>query len=182
MSEAYDNWGRTPPPPGGRRAIESPIGDAFPPLRASAGLLPRGNGRSYGDTCLNDEGVLVDMRGRNRILSLDLQEGIVEAEAGTMLHEITERIAPHGWFLPVTPGTQFVTLGGALANDVHGKNHHRRGTFGRWVESFTLLRSDTGPLTCSRTQNPDFFAATIGGMGLTGIVTRVRLQLLPCRR
>lgn len=178
MSEAYDNWGRTPPPPGGRRAIDGPQADAFPTLRTANGLLPRGNGRSYGDTCLNEAGILVDMRGRDRILSLDLQDGVIEAEAGVLLNEITERIAPHGWFLPVTPGTQFVTLGGAVANDVHGKNHHRRGTFGRWVESFTLVRSDLGALTCSRTENADFFAATIGGMGLTGIITRVRLRLL----
>ncbi|RIY01844.1 FAD-binding oxidoreductase [Aureimonas flava] len=178
MSDRYGNWGRTPPPPDGRRAVEAPLGDAFPGLRSPAGLLPRGNGRSYGDTCLNDAGVLVDMRGRDRIVSFDPQDGVIEAEAGVLLHEITERVAPHGWFLPVTPGTQFVTLGGALANDVHGKNHHRRGTFGRWVESFTLLRSDLGALTCSRTQNADFFAATIGGLGLTGIVTRVRLRLL----
>ncbi|WP_279483476.1 FAD-binding oxidoreductase [Aureimonas sp. SK2] len=178
MPEPYDNWGRTPPPPGGRRAVVAPEADAFPTLRTPSGLLPRGNGRSYGDTCLNDAGVLIDMRSRNRILSLDTMDGIVEAEAGVLLHELTERVAPHGWFLPVTPGTQFVTLGGALANDVHGKNHHRRGTFGQWVEAFTLVRSDIGAVTCSRAQNADLFAATIGGMGLTGIVTRVRLRLM----
>ncbi|KQQ88205.1 FAD-binding oxidoreductase [Aureimonas sp. Leaf324] len=178
MPELYENWGRMPPPPEGRRSVQAPQADVFPAVWDAAGLLPRGNGRSYGDTCLNEAGVLVDMRGRNRILSLDLQDGVIEAEAGVLLHHITERIAPHGWFLPVTPGTQFVTLGGALANDVHGKNHHRRGTFGAWVESFTLTRSDLGTLVCSRSQNADIFAATIGGMGLTGIVTRIRLRLL----
>ncbi|WP_182084875.1 FAD-binding oxidoreductase [Aureimonas sp. ME7] len=178
MSDPYGNWGRTPAPAGGRRAIAMGVGDTFPEPHKGLWLLPRGNGRSYGDTCLNDTGTLIDMRGPRRIHSFDRETGAIEVDAGVMLHEITRHVAPHGWFLPVTPGTQFVTLGGALANDVHGKNHHRRGTIGRWIEGFTLLRSDGTVLTCSRDENADMFAATIGGMGLTGIVTRVRLALM----
>lgn len=94
-----------------------------------------------------------------------------------LLGDILQRVIPSGWFLPVTPGTQFVTVGGAIANDVHGKNHHRSGSFGNYVVDFVLQRSDRDPLYCSREQNPLLFAATIGGMGLTGIIRRARLQL-----
>lgn len=176
MAELYDSWGRLGRPAGGRRAVEGC--DAFPPVRSPFGLLPRGNGRSYGDSCLNDAGLLVDQTGRSRILDFDAERGVVEAEPGVLLRDVTKHVAPRGWFLPVTPGTQFVTLGGALANDVHGKNHHRRGTFGRWVEEFTLLRSDRQPIRCAPDENTELFAATIGGMGLTGIVSRLRLRLM----
>lgn len=178
MSEpTYESWGRGRLD--ARRAAIGFDGRAFPNIRSAAGLLPFGNGRSYGDSCHNDEGLLVDMRDAARILRFDPQTGELEAETGVLLCEITRHVASSGWFLPVTPGTQFVTLGGALANDVHGKNHHRRGTFGRWVRSFDLLRSDRdGPIACSPAENADLFAATIGGMGLTGIVSRATIQLL----
>ncbi|MBC8130516.1 MAG: FAD-binding oxidoreductase [Rhizobiaceae bacterium] len=183
MSEgAPTNWGRTVPA-GGRRSAEA---SSFRFLAAGRGLpggsqgavLPYGNGRSYGDSCLNDHGTLIDSRASARILSFDPETGLVEAEAGLLLSEVTRLAAPHGWFLSVTPGTQFVTLGGAVANDVHGKNHHVRGTFGRWVRAFRLERSDRGPLDCSLGENTDLFRATIGGMGLTGLILRVTLQLL----
>lgn len=176
MSERrYANWGRLG---GSRTRAGLALADGSLPEQSRAGWLPYGNGRSYGDTCLNDAGVLLDMRSRSRILRFDERNGVIEAEAGTLLRDITRRVAPSGWFLPVTPGTQFVTLGGALANDVHGKNHHRRGTFGAWVREFRLLRSDRGELTCSPGENADLFSATIGGMGLTGLVTRLTLQLM----
>ncbi|MGH6760081.1 MAG: FAD-binding oxidoreductase [Phyllobacterium sp.] len=142
-----------------------------------ATFLPFGNGRSYGDSCHNDAGDLVPMRPLARIGGFDASSGVLEAEPGVLLSEIIAFAAPHGYFLPVTPGTRFATLGGAIANDVHGKNHHRKGTLGCHVESFDLLRSDGFVRVCSRAENADLFAATIGGMGLTGIVLKVRLKL-----
>jgi FAD/FMN-containing dehydrogenase len=170
------NWGRTFPERG-RRAVEASRLD----WNGEAGqgdFLPYGNGRSYGDSCLNDGGTLIDSRRADAVLAFDAETGLFTAEAGILLSAITRCIAPHGWFLPVTPGTQFVTLGGAIANDVHGKNHHRRGTFGCWVESVDLERSDRGLVRCARDDNADLFAATIGGMGLTGLMRRATIRLL----
>lgn len=142
-------------------------------------LLPFGNGRSYGDSCLASSDAVLHLRPLNRFISADWSSGQVCAEAGMTLDELLAVAIPRGWFLAVTPGTRFVTLGGALANDVHGKNHHRRGTFGCHVQRFGLVRSDRAPLVCSRQENAAFFAATIGGLGLTGIVDWVELQLRP---
>ncbi|MEA3535068.1 FAD-binding oxidoreductase [Rhizobium sp. CC-YZS058] len=141
-------------------------------------FLPYGNGRSYGDSCHNDRGALIEVRPRARILSFDPGTGVILCEAGVTLREVLERAIPHRFFLPVTPGTAFVTVGGALANDVHGKNHHARGTFGHHVRRFTLLRSSGDLLTCSPSENAALFAATIGGMGLTGLVLTVELTLM----
>jgi FAD/FMN-containing dehydrogenase len=142
------------------------------------GFLAFGNGRSYGDSCHNDNGQLVDMRGHGRLISFDPASGLLTAEAGMLLSEIIAISAPHGYFLPVTPGTSYVTLGGAIANDVHGKNHHRRGTFGCHVESFALLRSDASVITCSALANSELFTATIGGLGLTGIILSATIRLM----
>lgn len=142
-------------------------------------VLAYGNGRSYGDSCLNDGGGLIAARRLGRILSFDVETGIILCEAGVLLDEVLKLCVPAGWFPPVTPGTSLVTIAGALANDVHGKNHHRAGSFGRHVRSFELARSDGAVLTCSPTENAELFAATIGGMGLTGLITRVELQLMP---
>ena len=171
----YSSWGRVFPDRG-RRAVAAD--DVALAGASSGGLLPYGNGRSYGDTCLNDAGTLIDSRRRKAILRFDPETGVLTAEAGILLAEITRHVAPHGWFLPVTPGTQFVTLGGAIANDVHGKNHHRRGTFGRWVRSLELKRSDRGALHCAPESETGLFAATIGGMGLTGLIASAEIQLL----
>ncbi|HTV70274.1 MAG TPA: FAD-binding oxidoreductase [Rhizobiaceae bacterium] len=141
-------------------------------------LLGFGNGKSYGDSCLNESGSVVDMRPMNRILGFDPVTGMIEAEAGALLSEIIAYTAPHGWFPAVVPGTQFVTLGGAIANDVHGKNHHRRGTFGRHVDSFTLLGSDGRTRRCAATIEPRLFEATIGGMGLTGLILTATVRLM----
>lgn len=140
-------------------------------------MLPRGNGRSYGDSCLNADGVLLGMRGLDRFIAFDPATGLLRAEAGTLFSDILDLVVPQGWFLPVTPGTRFVTLGGAIANDVHGKNHHRAGTIAHHVVSFTLLRSDGSRLACSPTEHTDWFHATVGGLGLTGAITEVMLQL-----
>lgn len=140
-------------------------------------MLPFGNGRSYGDVCLNDGGLLLDCGGMNRFISFDAESGVLRCEAGVLLRDILIQVVPRGWFLPVVPGTQWVTVGGAIANDIHGKNHHRAGTFGRHVRSLELLRSDGSRLLCSPTSNPDWYAATIAGLGLTGVITGVELQL-----
>lgn len=139
--------------------------------------LAIGNGRSYSDVGLCDRGNLIAMGGLDRFRSFDPETGILVAEAGVMLDAILETFVPRGFFLPVTPGTRFVTLGGAVANDVHGKNHHRAGTFGRHVRSIVLERSDMGRVRVSPGENPQLFAATIGGLGLTGIIVEVELQL-----
>lgn len=142
-------------------------------------VLAYGNGRSYGDSCLNDGGRLILGRHLDRILAFDRESGLVTCEAGVLLDDLLKLVVPAGWFPPATPGTCFVTIGGALANDVHGKNHHRAGTFGRHVRAFELARSDGQVLTCAPDMNGALFAATIGGMGLTGLVTQVTLQLMP---
>ncbi len=140
-------------------------------------VLAHGRGRSYGDSCLNDGGVLLDTLGLNRFMHLDPQSGVIRCEAGVSLEEILRLAIPAGWFLPVSPGTQFVTIGGAVANDVHGKNHHRAGTFGCHVKSLEVLRSDGERVICSPEENADLFGATVGGLGLTGLILWVELQL-----
>lgn len=147
------------------------------PQRGS--VLAHGNGRSYGDSCLNDGGRLIMARSMDRILAFDRISGLVTCEAGVLLDDLLKLVVPAGWFPPVTPGTCFVTIGGAIANDVHGKNHHRAGTFGRHVRAFELVRSDGRRLTCAPDLNEALFGATIGGMGLTGLITQVTLQLMP---
>ncbi len=142
------------------------------------GFLAFGNGKSYGDSCHNDAGTLVDMRGSEQLIEFDVKTGRLTAQAGMMLSTIIEIGAKHSYFLPVTPGTRFVTLGGAIANDVHGKNHHRRGTFGCHVERFELLRSDGSILVCSPEVNAQCFKATIGGLGLTGIILAATIRLM----
>ncbi|WP_347986879.1 FAD-binding oxidoreductase [Methylomonas sp. AM2-LC] len=140
-------------------------------------FLPYGNGRSYGDSCLNSGGAALLCRSLNRFINFDTVNGVLSCEAGVLLAEILTLVVPQGWFLPVTPGTRFVTVGGAIANDVHGKNHHRTGTFGRHILGLELLRSDGQRLFCAPDQNQAYFAATIGGLGLTGVISYAQLQL-----
>ena len=143
------------------------------------GLLPVGMGRSYGDVCLLDGGNLLQTTGMDRLIDFDPATGILTAEAGITLAQILDFAVPRGFFLPVTPGTKYVTLGGAIANDIHGKNHHVAGTFGCHVTRFELVRSDGSRRICSPTQDPDWFAATIGGLGLTGFIPWASLRLIP---
>ena len=147
------------------------------PADGVASVLPHGNGRSYGDSNLNPGGALVLSRQLDRFIEFDQATGLITCEAGVLLSEILRLIVPQGWFLPVTPGTQFVTVGGAIANDVHGKNHHLVGSFGNHVTQFELLRSDGSRRVCSLTQHADWFAATVGGLGLTGMITWAQIQL-----
>lgn len=172
-----ESWGRYPR----ARAVARPLHWAADALPVSTGeqVLPYGNGRSYGDSCLNDGGVLLCTRELRHLRAFDRQRGVMRIEAGALLSEILELAVPAGFFLPVTPGTKFVTIGGAVANDIHGKNHHVAGCLGSHVLRLELLRSDGARLECSPTENADKFAATIGGLGLTGLITWVELQLLP---
>ena len=140
-------------------------------------LLPFGLGRSYGDSCLNGGRELVDCHRLNRILGFEESTGVVRCEGGVSLSDILQVFLPKGWFLPVTPGTSFVTIGGAIANDVHGKNHHCAGTFGDHVHQIALHRSDHGLVSCSSRENPEMLRATIGGLGLTGIIAWADVQL-----
>src|SRR5438270_7880145 len=135
--------------------------------------------RSYGDSCLNDMRDLLDCSAVNRILDFDWEAGRIRVESGMMLGDLLEVIVPHGWFLPVTPGTKFVTVGGAIANDIHGKNHHVAGTFGCHVPRFELVRSNGQKYECTATQNQSLYEATIGGLGLTGLITWAEVQLRP---
>lgn len=147
--------------------------------RADGGLLGMGLGRSYGDSGLNPGGRAISTRGLDRFIAFDAETGLLIAEAGVSFDEILRLVVPKGWFLPTTPGTRFVTLGGAIANDVHGKNHHRAGSFGRHVRKIGLLRSDRGMLEVSPSSDPELFYATIGGLGLTGLVAWAEISLRP---
>ncbi len=144
-----------------------------------AAVLPVGLQRSYGDSALNSDGGLISMVGLDRFIALDLAVGRLRAESGVTLSDILKLIVPHGFFVPVTPGTRYVTLGGAIANDVHGKNHHRAGTIGRHITRIGLLRSDGSRLEIGPDDKSDLFAATIGGLGLTGIIEWAELTLMP---
>jgi FAD/FMN-containing dehydrogenase len=179
----YLSWGRYPRVPH-RRVQRLAWQDQLPEMLGAASpgsLLAYGLGRSYGDVCLNGGRDLLDCSSCNRILEADWQTGRLRVEAGLSLADLLEVIVPRGWFLPVTPGTKFATVGGAVANDVHGKNHHRAGTFGCHVSRLLLHRSDRGALVCSPTENADLFRATIGGLGLTGVIAWVELHLKAAR-
>jgi FAD/FMN-containing dehydrogenase len=177
MSRPVESWGRYP------RATPASvhrITDRHAPLpQTDSTMLIHGNGRSYGDVCLNNGGDILLARGLDRFISFDADSGVLRAEAGVLLAQVLNVCVPRGWFLPVTPGTRYVTLGGAVANDIHGKNHHRAGTFGCHIRALELLRSDGERRTCSPKENVDWFGATIGGLGLTGLITWVEIQLQP---
>lgn len=172
------SWGRVDRHP--QRIAAPRFADELPGLvgkRPDGGVLAIGRCRSYGDTVRNRDGGLIQTTYLDRFLSFDSSTGVLRAEAGCTLDDILLRLVPKGWFVPVTPGTRFVTLGGAVANDVHGKNHHRAGTFGRHVRRLGLLRSDGQNLTVSRDTHPELFSATIGGLGLTGVIDWVEIEL-----
>jgi FAD/FMN-containing dehydrogenase len=140
-------------------------------------LLARGAGRSYGDASLNGDGDTVLTTRLNRMLSFDATTGVLRCEAGVQISEILDVFVPRGWFPPVTPGTKFVTVGGAIACDVHGKNHHRDGSFGRFVKEISLLLASGAIIRCSAHSHQDVFRATLGGMGLTGIILEATIAL-----
>jgi FAD/FMN-containing dehydrogenase len=174
--DSFQSWGRV-------QSVRSPCIDlswAHDPISLAPNVrrLAYGLGRSYGDSCLLSGGVMIRTRGLNKMILFDRENGVLRAEAGVTLSEILELVVPEGWFLPTTPGTRFVTLAGAMANDIHGKNHHGAGTLGCHVRRFSLLRSDGSRLECAPDQNQRKFAATIGGLGLTGIILWAEIQLV----
>lgn len=173
-TRTFTSWGRVLKP--SHQALSVPSRHApLPEIESSA--LPHGHGRSYGDSNLNPGGALLLARQLDRFIDFDPANGLLTCEAGVLLSEILLLVVPQGWFLPVTPGTQFITVGGAIANDVHGKNHHLVGTFGHHVTQFELLRSDGTRRLCSPTEHADWFKASIGGLGLTGLITWAQFRL-----
>lgn len=170
------NWGNYPVID---TAVENPSdeGAALESIATGAPLIGRGLGRCYGDSALNATRILSTGR-LDHMLEFDPETGVLIAEAGVSLAEIVEAFAPRGWFVPVTPGTKFVTLGGAVASDVHGKNHHVSGTFGQHVLFLEVLTAEKGLVRCSPQENADLFYATCGGHGLTGLVTKVAVRLV----
>jgi len=175
------SWGRYPKAPQQPHAVawRDMTARVWREAAAHGSTLAFGNGRSYGDSCLAASGHVVHMLALDRIMSADWTTGVCRAEPGITLEQILTAAVPRGWMLPVTPGTKYATLAGAVANDVHGKNHHVRGTFGRHVRAFGLLRSDGTEMQCSPSFNESLFSATIGGLGLTGLITWVEIQLMP---
>lgn len=170
-------WGRYPRHPSEVLRPASPA--AVPQLMSSrAGIVARGNGRAYGDAAIGEQASLVTL-GLDRIRAFDPGTGRILVEAGLLLADLLAIVVPRGFFPPVVPGTKFVTIGGMIASDVHGKNHHMDGSFGDHVESFTLALPDGSVITCSPTQNAELFFATIGGMGLTGTILEASFRLRP---
>ena len=174
MTTRVSSWGRLDSPEHQLVALSQL--DQLP-LNSGGSGLPFGNGRSYGDVCLNPDGVLWTTRGLDRFIAFDAEQGLLTCEAGVLLRDIQRMAIPRGWMLPVTPGTQLVTVGGAIANDIHGKNHHILGSFGDHVQRIHLLRTDGQTIVCGPDQAADWFKATVGGMGLTGVIAKATLQL-----
>ena len=140
-----------------------------------------GMGRSYGDIALNPNGPLWLTTGLSHLIQFDEISGRLKCESGVLLRDIQKLFIPRGWMLPVTPGTQMVTIGGAIANDIHGKNHHALGSFGDHVLGLKLIRTDGSETICGPDHNPEWFFATVGGMGLTGVITEAEVQLRPIK-
>jgi decaprenylphospho-beta-D-ribofuranose 2-oxidase len=174
MKKEIANWGNYP-------VMESEeshfsfIDELRSYVGATSDYIPRGNGRCYGDASLAEN--TVNTTKFNKILSFDTGTGIFECQSGITLDQVLEVIVPKGWFLPVTPGTKFITVGGAVASDVHGKNHHVDGCFSHHVLDMDILLPDGRLIVCAPDRETDLFEATCGGMGLTGIITRVRFRL-----
>ena len=174
-TQSISGWGNYP-----AQACELERPERYSGLRPGAGsLIARGQGRSYGDAALNDNRHVLLTERVNRLLDFDVEQGVLHAEAGATLAGILDVIVPRGWFLPVTPGTKFVSLGGCVAADVHGKNHHRDCSFGDHVLGLEMILADGNRTWCSPDENAELFRATVGGMGLTGIIGEVRLRLVP---
>ncbi|MBC9729108.1 FAD-binding oxidoreductase [Streptomyces sp. TRM68367] len=171
-------WGRTAPT-AARLIRPRTYEEALAAVRecGARGGIPRGLGRAYGDAAQNAGGAVFDMTGLDRVHAIDADGGTVLCDAGISLHRLTEVLLPLGWFLPVTPGTNQVTVGGAIGADIHGKNHHVSGSFSRHVLSFELLTAD-GEIRTVRPGTP-LFDATTGGLGLTGVILTATIRLLP---
>lgn len=172
---AFESWGRYPS--GTKAAVY--LNWRQENLPAQKNILPVGSGKSYGDACLNEGGQVISTKYLNHFIAFDATKGIITCEAGVTLAQVLQLAVPHGWFLLVTPGIKYITVGGAISNDVHGKNHHRAGNFAHHLLQFELLRSSGQRLICSPTENKELFQATIGGIGLTGLITWAQFSLKP---
>ena len=174
MKRSIANWGNYPVMESDERFFS--YDDQLKQLvRNSGHFIPRGNGRCYGDASLSEE--TINTLKYDKILSFDAATGVIECQCGITLDVLLEVIVPRGWFLPVTPGTKFITVGGAVGSDVHGKNHHVDGSFSNHIIEMELILADGSLVTCSPQLKPDLFEATCGGMGLTGLITKVKFQL-----
>lgn len=171
-------WGRFPIIQARGRSFDhqEALGDY---LKSAEGCIAHGMGRSYGNSALNEQVILT--RRFNKILSFDPQIGIVVCESGVSLAELIDAFLPRGWFPGVVPGTKFISLGGAIASDVHGKNHHQMGCFSEFVSAFDLMLPQGEVVRCSRQENAPLFHATCGGMGLTGVILTAALRLQPAQ-
>jgi hypothetical protein len=174
MKKTIANWGNYPVIEADEKSFSFKE-QLNPTLLNTNEVIARGNGRCYGDASLAKN--IISTLKYDKVLSFEITSGIFECQSGLTLDKILEIIVPKGWFLPVTPGTKFITIGGAVASDVHGKNHHVDGSFSNHILDIDVLLADGKTLTCSPTVNSDLFWATCGGMGLTGIITRVKFKL-----
>jgi FAD/FMN-containing dehydrogenase len=148
-------------------------------LPAEGGVICRGQGRSYGDAAISSDGLVLVTTRSNRVIRFDPTTGVLAADAGLTIDDLLRQVVPLGWFPPVTPGTKHVSLGGAVAADVHGKNHHRDGSLGRHVIEMDVVLADGSRVRCAPDDDAELFWATVGGMGLTGMIATVTLQLVP---
>ena len=165
--------------PRGRVSLFAPetISDVVPPAEES--VIARGQGRSYGDAAISTTGLVMLSQRLNRVVCFDEKSGLLQAEAGITIADLLDNFVPKGWFPSVVPGTKFVSLGGCVAADIHGKNHHRAGTFGRYLTDLEIVSADRTRVHCTPDNDAELFWATVGGMGLTGIITQVTLKLSP---
>jgi decaprenylphospho-beta-D-ribofuranose 2-oxidase len=175
-------WGRTAP---SAAELVTRSGRDVERLAAAVKALPhrggiaRGLGRSYGDPAQNGGGAVLQLRDHAHEAVIDTASATATVPAGVSIDELLRVLVPRGWFVPVTPGTRFVTVGGAIASDIHGKNHHLDGSFGSNVVRLSLLLADGDTRELSPMQDPELFWATVGGMGLTGVILGATIRLLP---
>ena len=175
--QSSNTWGRLKAPPQATISLND-LSDAYKSIKNSAKSgIPYGLGRSYGDVSLNPNGIVWKTNKLDKYVSFNESTGLLCCESGVTLQSIQRLLAPRGWGLPVSPGTQMVTVGGAIANDVHGKNHCTHGSFGNNVNEIVLMRTTGEIIECGPTKNSGWFSATVGGLGLTGVILTAKIQL-----